>query len=153
MLDENLIMIIVWAAIFLISLVVELSTDALVSVWFCLGALFAAAVTYIPGMPWWGELLVFLGVSLLSFLIIRPLVRRKLLRMGAKTNVDSLLGKKGVVLKEIAGLEKGEVKIGGLIWSAVQREGEKKIGPGEIVEVISIQGNKLLVKRSQKEEK
>ncbi len=151
--DINLIMIIVWASIFLIALIVEISTEALVSVWFCIGAIIAAAVTYIPGMPWWGELIIFLGVSLLSFLIIRPLVNKKLQRIKTKTNVDTIIGKRGVVTKKITTLEKGEVKINDVIWNAIKRDGDKDIEEGDIIEVISIQGNKLLVEKAKKEEK
>lgn len=153
MIDENLIMIIVWAAIFLVALIVEISTEALVSIWFCIGAILAAALTYIPNMPWWGEVIIFAGTSLLSFLIIRPLVNKKLQRIQSKTNVDSLLGKKGIVLKKITTLEKGEVKINDVIWNAIKRENDDDILEGEIIEVISINGNKLLVKKTKKEEK
>ncbi len=150
--DENLIMIIVWAAIFLITLIAEISTEALVSIWFTIGAIFAAALTYVPNMPWWGELIIFIGVSLISFLLIRPYATNKLKKFKSRTNVDSLIGKKGVVIKRISNLERGEVKINNTIWNAIKREDEKEIEEGAIIEVISIQGNKLLVKMTQKEE-
>ncbi len=145
--DENLIMMIVWVSVFVLSLILELSTEALVSIWFCIGAFVAGALTYIPGMPWWGELIVFVGVSVLSFLVIRPLLNRKLKRIHSRTNVDSLIQKKGVVTKKITTLEKGEVKINDVIWSAVKREPDEDLEVGDVVEVISIQGNKLLVKK------
>ncbi len=150
--DENLIMIIVWATIFLITLIAEISTEALVSIWFTIGAIFAAALTYVPGMPWWGEIIVFAIISLLSFLIIKPLVNKKLQRIKSNTNVDSLLGKKGMVVKKITNLDKGEVKINSVIWNAIKRDSEEDIEKGEVVEIVAIQGNKLLVKKSSKEE-
>ncbi len=150
--DINLIMIIIWAFLFLIALLVEIFTEALVSVWFCIGAVVAAALTYVPDMPWWGELIIFLGVSLLSFLIIRPLVNNKLQRIKTKTNVDTLIGKRGVVTKKISTLEKGEVKINDVIWNAIKRDSDDDIKEGDIIEVISIQGNKLLVEKAEKEE-
>lgn len=150
--DENLIMIIVWVTIFLITLIAEISTEALVSIWFTIGAIFAAALTYVPGMPWWGEIIVFAIISLLSFLIIKPLVNKKLQRIKSNTNVDSLLGKKGMVVKKITNLDKGEVKINSVIWNAIKRDSEEDIEKGEVVEIVAIQGNKLLVKKSSKEE-
>ncbi len=150
--DENLIMIIVWVTIFLITLIAEVSTEALVSIWFTIGAIFAAALTYVPGMPWWGEIIVFAIISLLSFLIIKPLVNKKLQRIKSNTNVDSLLGKKGMVVKKITNLDKGEVKINSVIWNAIKRDSEEDIEKGEVVEIVAIQGNKLLVKKSSKEE-
>ncbi len=150
--DENLIMTIVWVTIFLITLIAEISTEALVSIWFTIGAIFAAALTYVPGMPWWGEIIVFAIISLLSFLIIKPLVNKKLQRIKSNTNVDSLLGKKGMVVKKITNLDKGEVKINSVIWNAIKRDSEEDIEKGEVVEIVAIQGNKLLVKKSSKEE-
>lgn len=150
--DGNLIMIIVWSAVFLITLIVELSTQALVSIWFTIGAIVAAALTYVPNMPWWGEVIVFIGVSIISYLLIRPYATDKLKSFKSRTNVDSLIGKKGVVIKKISNLEKGEVKINGTIWNAIKREDDKEIDKGAIIEVISIQGNKLLVKMIHKEE-
>lgn len=145
---ENLIMIIVWASVFIIALFVELGTDALVSIWFCIGALVAGSITYIPSMPWWGELIVFVGVSLLSFLVIRPLVNKKLQRIHSRTNVDAFIGKKAVVIKRITDLEKGEIKLDSMIWTAIKRDADATIEVGEVVKVISIQGNKMLVEKA-----
>ncbi len=144
--DENIIMMIVWVSLFIFALLAEIFTDALVSVWFCIGAVLALSVTFIPNMPWWGELIVFLGTSLLSFIIIRPIVNRKLQRIKSRTNIDTILGKKGIVLKKITSLEKGEVKVDSIIWNAIKREDEEDILEGSVVEVLAVNGNKLLVK-------
>ncbi len=144
--DTYIIMVIIWAVVFVAALIAEIFSEALVSVWFCVGAVVALGVSFIPGMPFWGSIIVFVGVSALSFLIIRPLVKDKLFRLHAKTNVDSMIGRKGLVTKKITTFEKGEVKVDGVLWSAIKKESEEDIEVGKIVEVISIQGNKLFVK-------
>lgn len=144
--DTYIIMVIIWAVVFVAALIAEIFSEALVSVWFCVGAVVALGVSLIPGMPFWGSIIVFVGVSALSFLIIRPLVKDKLFRLHAKTNVDSMIGRKGLVTKKITTFEKGEVKVDGVLWSAIKKESEGDIEVGKIVEVISIQGNKLFVK-------
>lgn len=144
--DTYIIMVIIWAVVFVAALIAEIFSEALVSVWFCVGAVVALGVSFIPGMPFWGSIIVFVGVSALSFLIIRPLVKDKLFRLHAKTNVDSMIGRKGLVTKKITTFEKGEVKVDGVLWSAIKKESEEDIDIGKIVEVISIQGNKLFVK-------
>ena len=98
----------------------------------------------------WGEIIVFVCVSLLSFLIIRPLVNKKLLRLHSKTNVDSIISKRGIVLKKITTFEKGEVKINDVIWNAIKRDQDEDIEKDDVVEVIAVQGNKLLVKKIEK---
>lgn len=145
---ELTIMLIVWAVIFALALMAELLTEALVSVWFCVGAIVAFDITFIPGMPYWGEIIVFVGVSLITFLVIRPILQKRLVHLHSKTNVDTMIGKKGIVVKRITSLEKGEVKINDIIWNAIKRDEDDTIEVDSIVEVISIQGNKLLVKKS-----
>ncbi len=145
---ELTIMLIVWAVIFALALMAELLTEALVSVWFCVGAIVAFAIAFIPGMPYWGEIIVFVGVSLITFLVIRPILQKRLVHLHSKTNVDTMIGKKGIVVKRITSLEKGEVKINDIIWNAIKRDEDDTIEVDSIVEVISIQGNKLLVKKS-----
>lgn len=144
--DTSIIMLIVWAVVFVAALLAEIFTEALVSVWFCIGALVAGGISFIPGMPFWGSIIVFVGVSALSFLIIRPMVKNKLFRLHSSTNVDSVIGRKCVVTKKITTFEKGEVKLDGVLWSAIKKEADDDIDEGKIVEVISIQGNKLFVK-------
>lgn len=145
---ELTIMLIVWAVIFALALMAELLTEALVSVWFCVGTIVAFAITFIPGMPYWGEIIVFVGVSLITFLVLRPILQKRLVHLHSKTNVDTMIGKKGIVVKRITSLEKGEVKINDIIWNAIKRDEDDTIEVDSIVEVISIQGNKLLVKKS-----
>lgn len=150
--NENLIMLIVWLAVFIVALFVEIYTSALVSVWFCIGALVSLALTFIPGMPYWGEIIVFFVFSLISFLLIRPMVHRSLFRIRSSTNVDEMIHKKGVVIKDITGLEKGEVRVDNVIWTAIKRDQDDPIHQGDVVEVVSIVGNKLLVEKTKKGE-
>lgn len=149
---ENMIMLIIWLAVFIVALLVEIYTSALVSVWFCIGALVSLALTFIPGMPYWGEIIVFFAVSLVSFLLIRPLVHRSMFRIRSSTNVDEMIRKKGIVIKDITTLEKGEVRVDNVIWTAIKRENDDTIHEGETVEVVSIVGNKLLVEKTKKGE-
>lgn len=144
---EEIIMMIVWLAVFLLALLVEIFTEALLSIWFCIGAVFALGVTFIPGMTWWGSLIVFFAISIISFLILKPMVEKNMLRIKSRTNADSLIGKKGILTKSIKDFEKGEVKLDGVLWTAIKRETDDMIQDGAVVEVIAIQGNKLLVKK------
>lgn len=148
--DLNIIMLIVWLSVFVVALLVEIFTEALVSCWFCIGAVLALCVTFIPGMPYWGEIILFAVGSLLSFLIIRPLVYKNFHRIKSDTNIDAILSRKGVVTKRITSLERGEVRIDSVYWTAIKRDLDADIEKGEIVEVVSVVGNKLLVKKTEK---
>lgn len=148
--DENILMMIIWLSLLIIAIIAELATTALVSVWFCIGAALALAVTFIPGMPWWGEVIVFLGSSIIALLALRPLANRMLQRNMTKSNIDGIIGKKGKVTKTITDLEAGEVKIQGVYWTAIPVTGVESIQEDAIVEVVSVEGNKLFVKEIEK---
>lgn len=138
---------IVWLAIFVIMMVVEASGPALVSIWFCLGALVSLIISFIPGVAWWIEVIVFTVVSGATLLVLRPLSKKLLKRNTVKTNVDSFVGKRGYVIEDIEYLTPGAVKIGDVSWTAIPVNKDEKILEKEIIEVVAINGNKLIVKK------
>lgn len=142
---------VVWLCIFLVTLIVEFTTDALVSIWFAASALLCLGLSFVPGLPFWGEILIFLCVSLLAFLALRPLLTKRLKRRIVPTNVDSMAGQKGEVKEWKDALHGGEVEVHGVIWNALPVRDELEIHPGDIVKVIMVNGNKLLVDKIEKE--
>ena len=138
---------IVWLALFVIMLVVEAMGPALVSIWFSFGALIALIVSFIPGIPWWVEVVVFLVISIATLLALRPLAQKYFKRNSVKTNVDSFVGKKGYVIEDITLLKPGAVKIGDVSWTAIPQNEEETILENQIIEVVAVNGNKLIVKK------
>ena len=138
---------IIWLVIFISMLVVEASGPNLVSIWFALGALIALIISFIPGVAWWIELIVFVVVSAASLLALRPVFKHLLKRNIFKSNVDSFQGKRGYVVEDITYLIPGAVKMGDVKWSAVPQDKNTTFLKGEVVEVVSINGNKLIVKK------
>ena len=59
----------VWLIFAVAALSIEASTEAIVSIWFCVGALISFAISFIPGVPYWGEIIISVGVSLISFFL------------------------------------------------------------------------------------
>ena len=138
---------IIWLVIFVSMLVVESLGPTLVSVWFALGALVALIISFIPGVAWWIELIVFVVVSATALLALRPVFKHLLKRNVFKSNVDSMQGKRGYVTEDITYLVPGSVKLGDVKWSAVPQEKKDTFIKGEVVEVVAINGNKLIVKK------
>jgi len=64
--------------------------------------------------------------------------------MGRKTNVDALIGQKGIVLQEVAPLAFGRVKVGGEDWAAIPAY-DVTIPAGTVVVIKGYQGVKLIV--------
>jgi len=135
----------VWLGLFIVAILVEIFTEELVSVWFAGGAFVTmVASIWIPFDLWWVQVIIFSALSLGLFLILRPILKKFLIKNQRKTNVDALIGKKATVTKRITELNPGEVKISGIIWHAVSTNGTV-IEAETIVIIDSLDGNKLVV--------
>ena len=134
--------IFLWLALFVVFLIVEAGTVALVSIWFALGAL-AALVSCALGAEMWLQITVFLVVSLVLLALLWKRVRSKL--TTTKTNVDSVIGAEGYVTEPIDNLSyTGRVKLGGITWAARSTSGAG-IPVGTLVKVERIEGVKVFV--------
>ena len=138
---------IIWLALFVVMLGVEALGPALVSVWFAFGALVALIVSFIPGVAWWVEVVIFVVISVATLLALRPVLQRYFKRNNYNTNIDSFTGKRGYVIEDITYLKPGAVKIGDVSWTAIPSDRDEKILENEVIEVIAVSGNKLIVKK------
>ncbi|MCI6215727.1 MAG: NfeD family protein [Mollicutes bacterium] len=141
----------VWLIFAVAALIIEASTEAIVSIWFCVGALISFAISFIPGVPYWGEIIIFVGVSLISFFLMRPFIK-KWTAKKEKTRgyIDNLVGKKGIVLTKVDSLQPGEIEVNGMTWTASTLTNET-FEEGEVARVVLVAGNKLFIDKSKKE--
>lgn len=136
--------ILTWLALLAAFLALEAATVAMVSSWFAVGALAALVVTLLHG-PIWLQILVFILVSAVLLLLLRPLVRRYVTPKLTATNTDALLGTSGLVSVAIDNLSgAGQVKLGGMVWTARSTTGAP-IAAGTRVVVDRIEGVKVFV--------
>ena len=138
---------IIWLVLFVAMLGIEAAGPALVSIWFSFGALIALIVSFIPEVPWWVEVIIFVVISIATLLALRPILRRYIKRNNYNTNIDSFTGKRGYVIEDITYLKPGAVKIGDVSWTAIPVNREEEILENEIIEVVAVNGNKLIVKK------
>ncbi len=135
----------IWLIVFLVLLFIEIVTVNLVSIWFAIGALVSFIISiFIDNITI--ELTAFVAVSVLTLLLTKGLVNKIKNKNIEKTNLDRVIGKIGIVTMPITKLEPGEVKVDGKKWSAISN---KKINVGSKVEILSIDGVKLLVKETK----
>ena len=137
---------IVWLVIFVGALIIEGMSSELVSVWFAAGSLIALIVSFIPEVAWWIQLIIFAVISVASLVCLRPIIHKALKRTVVSSNVDELIHKKGRMTKGCDEFNHGEVKIGGVLWTAYASDEKTPIDAGAVVEVLAIEGNKLVVK-------
>ncbi len=135
-----------WFYIFLGFLFIEITTINLVTLWFAIGALAAAAMSY-WGMPVDEQITGFLVVSISLLIPFKPWVQKIFNDSRVKTNLESLIGKKAVVEETIDTVnDMGKVKLDGMQWSAKTKDLNIIIPEGSIVEVQAVEGVKLVVK-------
>jgi membrane protein implicated in regulation of membrane protease activity len=144
-----------WLLVGILFLFAEVSTPGLFFfVAFAIGS-FAAALLFFIGFSFVTQCLIGLVVSVISFLIIRILLKKynfsDVTYGDSRTNINALIGKPGILVSAIKEGSYGRVKVRGEEWSA-QSGGRGEISKGEKVEVVAIKGNKLVVKVSLTEE-
>lgn len=141
-------MVWVWLGVFIITLIIESITQDLIAVWFSLGSIIALILSAIPQIQWYIEIVVFAVVSFLSLGLTRPFAKKLLFNSTRYTNVDEFVGKRVKVISDISKFENGEVKIHDIIYHASLMEEETEtIKKDEIVEIVTLKGNKVVVRK------
>ena len=134
-----------WGGVAVVTLVAEIATTALVSIWFTIGAV-GALIAAAAGVSPLAQLLIFLLLSIVSLLLIRPLTRRLVGTRVIPTNTDRLLGMEAKVTEGIDNDNAaGAVYVDGKTWTARSANGNP-IPTGELVEGTAIEGVKLIVR-------
>ena len=142
---------IMWLILLACFLVVEAITVGLTTIWFAGGALVAAIASGL-GAGILTQWVLFLVISLVLLIFTRPLAVRYMNKGVPKTNVNSLIGERAVVIQKINNLEQsGQVRINDIEWTARTADDGEEIPTGAVVEIEEIRGVKLIVKEISKE--
>jgi membrane protein implicated in regulation of membrane protease activity len=137
------------AVIWLIFALVLAGAEALTGDMFLLmlggGALAASASSWLMDWPVWADGLVFLIVSVLLLVLVRPALRRRLIpAAGPPMGIKALEGRKALVLDRVAH-DEGQVKLDGQVWTARPLNESDVYEPGESVTVLHIDGATAVV--------
>ncbi len=142
----NSLMPIFWLVLTIVLGVFEAATVQLVAIWFVAGAI-VAIIASLLGAPLWLQIVLFIVVSIITLVITRPFIKKRLNVKEIHTNADSMVGRIGTVLSDITDdSTAGRVMVGGLDWAAVAEDGEY-IAKDEKVLIKAISGVKLIVER------
>ena len=139
----------VWIVVMILAVILEISTTELTSFWFAIGAFGALIVNLFTHDSLIAlQIAVFAFISIVSIILLRPLLKKKLNSPTIATNVDSLIGKTVLVTTSITPNQIGSVKIDGVEWSA---KADENIDIGDFVKIVSISGNTLSVTKIEME--
>ena len=136
-----------WLVVLLLALTLEAATDQLVSIWFVPASIIAIVLDFFAVPIIW-QVLAFLLVAAIGILLARRLVLNMKRGENTKTDLDTIVGEKCIVTERIdtfAGC--GQAKVKGQVWSALGLDSEDVFEQGEILQIVGIEGVKLICKR------
>ena len=143
---------IIWLVLMVIFLVAEALTVSMVSLWFAAGAVVALLLSLLH-LQVWVQVVLFFVVSGVLLACLRPMVRRHVAPKIVPTNVDAIVGTRGIVTAEIDNVcAAGQIKVNGMEWSARSTTGEI-IPEGTLIRVERIEGVKAFVTPVEKRTK
>ena len=129
-----------WLVALGVFVVLEMISLGLTSIWFA-GGWLAAFVAALLGAPFWLQIVLCLGVSILLLIFTKPVVEKHLNHNREKTNVDSVKARQGKVIEEIDNFnQKGTVLLDGMEWMARNAASDEKIPVGARVMVQEVRG-------------
>lgn len=146
-------MVVLWLVILIVAICVEVGTMGLTSIWFAGGALIAV-IGAVLSFPVWLQVMLFLVVSLVLLVFTRPVAVKYFNKDRVRTNVESMIGRQAIVVSEIDNLQGiGQVTVGGQEWSARSEDDSKNLTVGTVVEVVDVNGVKLIVREDAQMQK
>jgi len=132
-----------WIILAVVLIIIEALALGLMTIWFAGGAIAAAITTlFTPNVVI--QVVVFLLVSIVLLYLTKPM-RAKLKIGKEKTNVEAVVGQTGFVMETISPASFGQVKVGGIIWTARSSDHDAVIEAGTEITVAGVEGVKLIV--------
>ena len=146
---DNVALGVIWFAAVIVFLIIEGVTYQLVSIYLAAGAV-GGLVMYILGFDFMPQMIVFLIVSVLLLILVRPISVKTMKNGGRlRTNTDSLVGKRVYITKTVDNImDSGEGRVNGSDWS-VRSDSGAVIAAGKTAVIERIEGVKLIVKEEE----
>lgn len=137
--------LIVWAALVIISIIIEVSTEDLVIVWATVGSIIAF-VAALLNADIWVQLLLFIVFTTISIIVTRPLAKKLAKKEVIRTNADRVIGMVATVIEPFSNNSIGKVSINGHAWRATSLSNESFF-EGEKVQVDGLSGTKVVISK------
>ena len=135
----------VWLLLLVILVAGEAITVGLTFIWFAVGAM-GGLLTAVLGGEIWLQVVVFLLLSAVTLILVRPAAAKLLTPGISPTNADRVLSQIALVTEEIDNIaETGQVKLFGQVWTARSENGDV-IPVQSRVRILRIEGVKVFVK-------
>lgn len=138
---------VIWAAAFIVLVIVELSTVSLTAIWFAGGAL-VALIAHLLGAELIIQVLLFAVVSILLLALTKPWASKHLNNKLEHTNYEAFYGQTVKITETVDNINQtGKTVINDQEWSVRSESPDVTFDVGELADVVSISGIKLIVKK------
>lgn len=135
----------VWLIIAGFCFILEIATVGFLIFWLGVAALITCLLSlFISNIVVQMAIFTILSAILIAF--TRQFANKLNKNDTSVTNANSIIGKEGIVTKEIINNGIGQVKVSGDIWSAISEDSNVSIPVESTVKVIKIDGVKLVIK-------
>lgn len=142
----------IWLVIAGIFTIVEIATVGFFIIWFGIAAVLTAIFSLFMPEAYMVQVVVWAITSILLVLFTKKFTD-KVKPETTATNVYSIIGKRAVVTTAINNENgTGQVKVDGDVWAARTENYDETISAGEHVEILRIDGVKVIVKKLENAE-
>ncbi|MDR1774645.1 MAG: NfeD family protein [Clostridioides sp.] len=136
---------IIWIIVGVAFAIAELIVPSLTMIWFSVGALIALILSFVVDNVF-AQLAIFSIVSVPLFILATKYFVKKDENYTYNTNLQAVINKRGIVKFDILPNKPGIVVVDREEWTSVSVD-NKEILAGQMVEVLRIEGVKLVVKK------
>jgi len=134
-----------WLVVLVVLILIEVATYNLTTIWFACGSLVAGIVS-IFGVPFKYQVMVFVVVSLLILILLKPSLDKFFNQKRLKTNYEGIIGLSAKVIETVDNnAAKGVAILNGQEWTARAVSDDMIIEAGSKAKIIKISGVKLIL--------
>ena len=138
-----------WLIIIIATLVFELATVGLTSIWMTGGALAALGVCAL-GAPAWLQIVVFFAVTFVLLYFTRPWAIKFLNSRRVRSNYEETIGREVRILERVDNhRETGKAIYNGMEWTARALNEDETFEPDELAIVANVVGVKLILQKKE----
>jgi membrane protein implicated in regulation of membrane protease activity len=136
---------IMWLAVGILFLIVELLTTALVSIWFVPSAIITCLLSFVVDSLLI-QVAIFVVLSAMFMVVCRKIYNKHIKKpVDDVDQNEKLLGKTATVTDDTNGIT-GRILVGDIYWKAVSENGDI-IPKGETVKIKSVNGTTLVINK------
>lgn len=136
-----------WLGVIIVTIVVEIITVGLTSIWLTGGALVALIVCALGG-HWGLQLTAFFVVTFLLLYFTRPWAIKHINSNKIKTNYEEAIGREVRITEQVDNRQgTGKAIYNGMEWTARSSDDDTIFEPEEQAKVTAVQGVKLIVEK------